>query len=611
MNTIFATLSKGVSGLKASEIQIDVAGNNIANANATFYTRQRAVQTTAGYYNIKQGMELGMGTQISTIVRMHDEYSYGKLKDATTQLEYSSYMKQKLEEIAEYFPDVATKGILSDLETYHNAWNDFASAPNDGAVKENLATVAQHFAQSINTAYSNLLKIESTLNEDIDLTVDEINRIIEQIANVNKQISGKEVLATDRANELRDRRDELELTLSKLVDGLASKEVIEQDSSLESTMTDKGTFYNLAIHGQQVVKGSDFTKLKIVTDTVTGAKKIVLEGEDEKVTDLTTKVSGGKLGAQLDLRGRHWNSEESTWRDGKIQEYKNSLNTFADTMIVHTNNIYATSAKQNAVSDAKLNLTRQSSLTNYDKNIQEGSFDIVLYDEKGVEANRRTIKISATTTIDDVIAQINANIDDNANNNAIDDIDDYVTAIFQYDYKSKTGTFQLGTSTPGFKVAIEDNGTNFAGALNIGGFFSGDSATTMKVKSEITSDPSTIRGSKNGNDGDNEVANAILQLQYDEITFYNKDGTTITKSLDGYYRLFTGTIAGDAEANSYTYETNSTLYNSVYEDFQSINGVNTNEELAALIQYQASYGAAAKVVTTIDAMLDTLLGIKS
>ena len=133
----------------------------------------------------------------------------------------------------------------------------------------------------------------------------------------------------------------------------------------------------------------------------------------------------------------------------------------------------------------------------------------------------------------------------------------------------------------------------------------------MRVKTEILSDPSILRASKNGNDGDNEVANAILQLQYDEIDFYNKDGTVITKALDGYYRIFTGKIAGDGESVSLTHATNETLYNSVYEDFQSINGVNTNEELAALIQYQAAYGAASKVITTVDAMIDTLLSLKS
>ena len=37
---IFATLHTGVTGLKASEVQIATTGNNISNTNSTFYTRQ-------------------------------------------------------------------------------------------------------------------------------------------------------------------------------------------------------------------------------------------------------------------------------------------------------------------------------------------------------------------------------------------------------------------------------------------------------------------------------------------------------------------------------------------------------------------------------------------
>lgn len=610
MNTIFASLYKGVSGLKASEIQIDVAGNNIANANSTFYTRQRAIQKTAGFYEIRNGVELGMGTTIESIVRIHDEYTYTKLKNASTQLEYTGYMKQKLEEIAKRFPDVQTTGILNDLQTYYDAWKNFSLSPNDGAVKENLAKVAQTFTQSINKAYADLVKIQQTINDDIKRTVDEINDIGEEIANINKQISSKEILETDHANELRDRRDELELTLSKLVESVASKSIIKQSSELESTMTDGGKYYNLTIHGHEIVNGSNFTPLKIITDEVTGAHQIVYQGIDEKITDLTDKIVGGKLGAQLDLRGRRWEKTNANYDDGIIQDYKNMLDTFAKTMMTHTNNIYATSAKKSVTSDAMSYLRGNTSLVNYDKNIQTGTFDIVIYDDKGDKINTKTITITNHTTMEDIIAQIQSNTDDNNNNNSLDDIDDYVSAIFNYDSRTNTGQFQLSLKNPNYKIAIEDNGTNFAGTINLGGFFSGDNATTMRVKSEILSDPTILRASKNGTDGDNEVANALLQLQYDEINFYNKDGTVVTKALDGYYRLFTGKIGTDGETNNFTHATNSTLYNSVYEDFQSISGVNTNEELAALIQYQASYGAASKVVTTIDQMVDTLLSIK-
>ena len=42
----------------------------------------------------------------------------------------------------------------------------------------------------------------------------------------------------------------------------------------------------------------------------------------------------------------------------------------------------------------------------------------------------------------------------------------------------------------------------------------------------------------------------------------------------------------------------------------SVSGVNLDEELANLIKYQSSYTAAAKLITTADQMLETLLGLK-
>ncbi|TQR34560.1 flagellar hook-associated protein FlgK [Campylobacter sp. MIT 99-7217] len=610
-NNIFATLDKGVTGLKASEIQISTTGNNITNANSTFYTRQKAIQTTAGFYNIGNGLELGMGTNIDAIVRLHDEYSYVKLKDGTTKVEYTSYMKTKLEEIAKRFPDVQLSGVLADLENYNAAWNNFASNPNDGAVKQNLIKVAQTLTESLNRSYADLDKIQKTINEDIFNTVDEINRVGKEIANLNKQIGRQEVLDTDHANELRDRRDELELTLSKLVSGVASKSILTQTSRFESTMTDGGRNYNLTLEGHVLVDGESFIPLQIITDEVSGDHRIVYQTRDEKIVDMTDKLSGGKIGAQLELRGRTYDKKTQRYDGGILQGYKDDLNTFAKTLITHANNIYASSAKSSVQSDTLSYLTDDTTLTNYDKNIQTGTFDVIIYDDKGQEVNKKTITININTTMQDIVDQINSNTDDNNDNNTTNDVDDYLTANYNYDFRNNNGVFQINFKNPGFKVAIQDNGTNFAGAFSIGGFFSGTNANNIRVRDELITDPSVLKASKNGTDGDNDIANAMLQLQYQKINFYNPDGTVDTKSLDGYYRKFTGSIASTGEANNMTHNTNTALYNAVYEEFQSLNGVNTNEELAALIQYQTSYGAASKVVTTVDQMLDTLLGLKS
>ncbi|MEB2808480.1 flagellar hook-associated protein FlgK [Campylobacter upsaliensis] len=606
---IFATLHTGVTGLKASEVQIATTGNNISNANATFYTRQRVVQTTNGYITTG-GVQVGTGTAIESIVRLHDEHAYFKLKNASTQQEYTGYLGQVLEEISQRFPDLKNTGILNNLENYNKAWNDFASNPNENATKIALVNATKTLAESVNEAHSTLKKIQQKVNDDIKSTVEEINRIGEEIAHINKQIYGEEALPTDHANELRDRRDELELTLSKLVSAVASKNEIVQDNRFEQTITDPGHHYNLSVEGFSIVDGVNFHPLKLDYDDKNKSYSIYYQTPDEKIHDLTAKLKGGQLGAQLDLRGRDYDKLEGAYDNGILQGYIDSLNTFSKTLINETNNLYAASAKNSATSDYLEGLTGDVPLMNYDRTIQAGSFDIVIYDEKGTEKVRKTITIDVATTMNDLMRQINANTDDNNDKNAGNDVDDFINASFSFDSKSNSGLFQINAKK-GFKVSLEDKGTNFAGAFSVGGFFSGKDASDIRVKESLLSDPSTVRASKNGVDSGNDMANQIIQLQYDKVSFYNKDGTIDELTMEEYYRKFTGKIASDGENNNVIHKSNMTLYNSVYAEYQSKSGVNTNEELAALIQWQSSYGAAAKIVSTVDQMLDTLLGLKS
>ncbi|EGY3994387.1 flagellar hook-associated protein FlgK [Campylobacter upsaliensis] len=606
---IFATLHTGVTGLKASEVQIATTGNNISNANSTFYTRQRVVQTTNGYITTG-GVQVGTGTAIESIVRLHDEHAYFKLKNASTQQEYTGYLGQVLEEISQRFPDLKNTGILNNLENYNKAWNDFASNPNENATKIALVNATKTLAESVNEAHSTLKKVQQKVNDDIKSTVEEINRIGEEIAHINKQIYGEEALPTDHANELRDRRDELELTLSKLVSAVASKNEIVQDNRFEQTITDPGHHYNLSIEGFSIVDGVNFHPLKLDYDDKNKSYSIYYQTPDEKIHDLTAKLKGGQLGAQLDLRGRDYDKLEGAYDNGILQGYIDSLNTFSKTLITKTNNLYAGSAKNSATSDYLEGLTGDVPLMNYDRTIQAGTFDIVIYDEKGNEKVRKSITIDVTTTMNDLMNQIKANTDDNKDNNSGNDVDDFINASFSFDSKSNSGLFQINAKN-GFKVSLEDKGTNFAGAFSVGGFFSGKDASDIRVKESLLSDPSTVRASKNGVDSGNDMANQIIQLQYDKVSFYNKDGTIDELTMEEYYRKFTGKIASDGENNNVIHKSNMTLYNSVYAEYQSKSGVNTNEELAALIQWQSSYGAAAKIVSTVDQMLDTLLGLKS
>ena len=188
----------------------------------------------------------------------------------------------------------------------------------------------------------------------------------------------------------------------------------------------------------------------------------------------------------------------------------------------------------------------------------------------------------------------------------------YFEAIYTYDVKNGTGHlgFLPKQAIGEYTISIEDNGTNFAGVFGMSQFFEGDKAINMKVEQSLRADSSKIKGNKAPIDGDNSMANEMIQLQTKQIDFVNKDGSVKNESIVGYYRYLTSDIASRTESVIALNSTNQSLYASVYAEHQSISGVNMDEELSNLIRFQSSYGAAAKIITTVDQMLNSLLSIK-
>ena len=87
---------------------------------------------------------------------------------------------------------------------------------------------------------------------------DEMNRLGEQIANLNKEIGRIESLGQNNANDLRDKRDELEITLAKLIDFSVFKGQVSTDNTVDANMTDQGKDYYLNIGGYSFVDGVNF-----------------------------------------------------------------------------------------------------------------------------------------------------------------------------------------------------------------------------------------------------------------------------------------------------------------------------------------------------------------
>ena len=212
MSNLFGIFNTGKSGLNASQVAVATTSQNIANAKNEFYTRQR-VQFSASHAVSSGGLSIGAGVTVTSIVRIHDEFVFTKLRNASSSLSYDTYASQSLQEVAKNFPDLADAGISKDLTNYFTQWNNLASNATAGSQKISLIQAASTLSGDIQSTREAIRGIQDSINTQLKSSLDEINSLGERIANVNKQIADIESDKGNYANDLRDKRDELELTV--------------------------------------------------------------------------------------------------------------------------------------------------------------------------------------------------------------------------------------------------------------------------------------------------------------------------------------------------------------------------------------------------------------
>lgn len=616
MAGIFDSLYTAYSGLQTSQIAVNVTSNNISNANNADYTRQRAsIQTKSPFYTSPG--DIGTGSEVASVVRIHDEFVYRRFTSASMQQEFTDFEESTLVEVSKYFPDIAGSGVSKYIQNYFDAWQNYANNPNDSKQAIAVAEHAKNLSNIIKDTRSALTDLQVSLDKRVEPIVEEINRLAKEIADINQKIAVHESNGTNNANDLRDERDKRETALSKLLNINVSKEGVKTNMLVDSSLADGSNQYVVQVAGYPLVDGATYHPLVLKTDSNSSSKQfnsVFFEYQDYTLIDISDKITNGRLGAILDLRGTAIDSATGTPTKGKLQDYIDRLDTFANGFVESMNNTYAASAATEMRSN-KVNATGSEPVSFLSLNLKNGSFDAVVYDNAGNEVSRRTINVDIyTDTLSSIAAKINANQDDNADGNAINDLNSY----FQANFVSGTnGEFSLtqtaNVSGMGYRIAIEDNSTspsNFAGALGLGRLFDGTSAANINLKDTFVNSPDLIKPYSAPVNGNNTVANSILQLQYDKIEFKMRNGDINNNTIAGFYLDTATKVAADTETAVLNNDAATALYNAVYEEMSSISKVSTDEEMVSLIKFQSGYQASAKVVTTLDQMLNTLLGIK-
>jgi flagellar hook-associated protein 1 FlgK len=132
-------------------------------------------------------------------------------------------------------------------------------------------------------------------------------------------------------------------------------------------------------------------------------------------------------------------------------------------------------------------------------------------------------------------------------------------------------------------------------------FFTGTDASDIEVSSAVREDPARIAASRSGAPGDNENALAIIALK-NALTM-----NTGSATFSDFYNNAVARIGMGSQEAARSVENTGLVLEQLENLRESVSGVSTDEELLKMLQYQRAYEAAARLISTADSMLDTLI----
>lgn len=132
-----------------------------------------------------------------------------------------------------------------------------------------------------------------------------------------------------------------------------------------------------------------------------------------------------------------------------------------------------------------------------------------------------------------------------------------------------------------------------------------NAALNIEVSDLIVDSPDAISLSSTPNSvGDNVVANELLRLR-DRRLFDNNNASFVD-----FYANYVGVLGTEAVRAKHQAETDGIILADIQARKESISGVSLDEEAAQMIKWQTSFTASSKVITTVDEMIETVLGMK-
>ncbi|MDH5718455.1 MAG: flagellar hook-associated protein FlgK [Spirochaetia bacterium] len=631
MPSTFSGLEIAKRGMQVHQQALQVTGHNISNADNEHYARQRVEMTTMNpLYEpalnraLNKGM-LGQGAVISGVTRVRDNFLDGRILQAEQGKVYWEVRQKYLHHLEIVYNEPSEESLRTQIDRFWAGWQELSQYPEELSHREVVRTSGRELTFRIRSTFDKMIDLRAQVERDLEANVNNINTLAIEIRDLNERILKSQTLG-DNPNDLLDRRDAL---LQELA-GLA-------DISVERTDPDE-----LIVHigGQMLIQGQIHNKLITKSNAANeGLSQVIWEKDGKEVVFKT-----GRMQALLELR------------DNVLRENIDKLDLLAANVGDIVNEVHRDGfglTKETNIDFFKLRTLSRNIRGNFDFN-GDGQDDIStvfkMAGRNAVESNRPVgiagmltfvkndedhtpvhITYRADETLDSIIDRINKSSSGvvayiNHQNNLV-----LKGTVAEDDWRKNLMIRHVedsGELLVGFAGLLQNSGTggsfdyrrideinklqsdldritltpslHAAGVLELSDEIKGNAALIAAAGGKDiggTGNPNESYGLK---DGSNAIK--IAQALRHEKRMIGKAETT-----DDFYNALISKV-GTLTKESESHQKNQEIIMTNLENMrQSVMGVNLDEEMANMVQFQHAYNASAKMIQIMNEMLDKII----
>ena len=628
---MISTLSVSQSGLNAAKTAVENVSNNIANENTPGY-KKRVVQVSE--LSQMDSQFAGRGVGVDGVYRITSQYMYDKLISENSKVSYYDKLSTMLGNVESIFKETIDSGFTADLNRYYQSVENLRANPSSQVYKTALQNQGQILVGSLQNLYSGVETQQANEKKGLYANVDGVNNILKEIGSINEKIQ-----KYGENNDLLDKRDQLELELSTYVDVSVSREsgYYELKIGGETAISSNTNVRTMDVKEEETLQKDKYTLVKntLPIPTVYDALKNNNDATFSPKTYNNGDIVTYKLNNESEVSVIMGESITMDWDgDGSVTieavtnsnltralVYRINSNPNMKDSITAYNGDYSIDANGNKVTkNTQDNYLRIESNAGGIANKFDGRISIQNFDDLGTavseEARESIYKNESQSTDSEsrvyisiydkevsaksgvIKAQVE-NLSSDSPNNKFQVYFDKLDAFAQTLGDITDKYIKTGTDTYIYGEAASDESL---GVINSVGLFSGSSIKTLKFNDSLV------------NELTQEKLDYLATMQWNNDLSYDgkaQTGTSTAKaSLSEFFRDLRVTVSADKESVNFLKDTQAGVKMSIKSSYDQLTKVDKDNEMLDLMKFQAAYTANAKIITAIDEMLQTLLGLK-